>query len=446
MSSMASLQREYWLENVDLWGPHKVQGSVDVLIEGGIVKEILKSESSSPARFCLIPSGVDAQVHLRVPGQEHKEDADTGLQAALCGGYGAILNMPNTLPVVDSPEVLKMAIDRVEEASRRYGVKVLFSSAVTKGLQGKDLVDFRAMAEAGAAAFTDDGLGVESDEKMEEALRQLAVLQRPFLQHAEFLGHGGVLAPGPVQKKLGLTPYPAEAENKMLERDLRLLEKHPQAKYHLLHATSKEAVDLIQSAKNKKLNVSAEVSPHHLFFNSEDIREDNTAFKMNPPIRQKEDQMALQKALFSGEFDFVATDHAPHAPDEKGEDFKKSNFGTIGLETSLPVLLHFYQTKALSAERLVQVFSTKPARFLGLDSTWGEIKLGQTLRAVVVDPKAAKKAFSESQIHSRSKNSCFLGKALPDAIYGHFTEAGYFSFKEGFKASFKENEISVKSL
>jgi len=426
---MSREPQKLWIRDIDLWGPDECR-RVNILILDKKVEKIVDSESAEPARFALIPSGVDCQVHLRVPGQEHKEDSETGLTAALCGGYGAILTMPNTQPTVDRVEVLKRVFDETKAASQKFGVHVYASAAITKELAGEVLVDLEGLIAAGAKAFTDDGKGVVCDELMRKAYETLELTQIPLLQHSEYPGHGGVLAPGPVQEKLGLKAYLDDPEIQMLERDLRLLQDFPQMKYHLLHTTSARAVGLISQYKQKGFKVTAEVSPHHLFFDVDGIDEKNTSFKMNPPIRSAEDKRVLREALVDGTFDFVATDHAPHHADEKGSNFESSFFGTLGLETALPVLFRFYKEGWLTAERLVQVFSSAPARFLGLDSSWGGIKEGNVLRAVVLDLEAPEKVYTEEQIHSKSKNSCFIGQKLPDCIVGHFTEAGFFRFKD----------------
>lgn len=436
---MSREPHKFWIRNIELWSPEGCK-VVDLRIEERIVREIRETQSSDAPQYRLIPSGVDCQVHLRIPGQEHKENAETGLTAALCGGYGAILTMPNTNPTMDHVEVLHEMFETVAPVSQKLGVKVFASAALTKNLAGEESVDYKTLIRAGAKAFTDDGKGLVSNELMRAAYQALEAEQIPLLQHSEFPGHGGILAPGPIQKKLGVKAYPDDPEIQMLKRDLSLLNDFPKMRYHLLHTTAAKAVHLISEYKEMGFQVTAEVSPHHLYFDVDQIDEKNTSFKMNPPIRSAEDKRVLREAVVEGVFDFVATDHAPHHADEKGSNFEKSFFGTLGLETALPVLLKFHDEGWLTSEKLVEVFSYNPARFLGLDSSWGQIKEGEILRAVVVDRNKKLKTYSEAQIHSKSKNSCFLGQELPDVIHGHFTEAGYFRFKEGFKVEAAEKE------
>jgi len=427
------IPQSFTIKNVDLWNADLVRSSVDLDIRDGKIEKIFKSTSSAPARFALIPSGVDNQVHLRVPGQEQKETAETGLKAALFGGYGAVLSMPNTRPVIDDPQILRQALAIVQASQESHGVRTYFSVAISKGQLGQELVDFKSLADAGAKAFTDDGLGLASGDLMAEAFSKLESVGLPLLQHSEFLGHHGVLAPGPIQKKLGVKDYPDEPEIAMLLRDLELLKKFPKARYHLLHATSRRVLPALAEARKLKLKVTAEVSPHHLYFNVADIDISNTAFKMNPPIRSVKDQADLLNALVEGQIDFMATDHAPHTAEDKGEDFTKSAFGTLGLETALPVLLKFWQDKKISASRLVEVFSSGPARFLGIDDEFGRLEEGRSLRAVLIEPGLTPRKFGLEDIHSKSKNSCFLGRNLVMGLRLHFNFSGIFDVSSGFK-------------
>lgn len=420
---------------MDVWQHSGVLQNQCVEIANTHLVSIRPEENQGPSkRLVLLPAGFDVQVHLRIPGQDYKEDAETGAMAALCGGYAGFLSMPNTKPVIDTVDVLKSAYAQVKAAEEKFGLKILFSAALSHSQKGEKLIDLKELMYAGAAAFTDDGFGLESDQLMEEAFRALEEIPLALLQHAEFRGHGGVLAPGPIQERLGVKPYSDEPEIRMLARDLKLLEKYPKARYHLLHTTSAKALPLLQQAREKALKVTAEVSPHHLYFSTHDIKPDNTSFKMNPPIRSPEDRLQLRQALANGGFDFVATDHAPHAANEKTDQFDLAAFGTLGLETALPVLVDMFQKGELSAERLVEVFSYAPARFMRLGESFGEFAEDHVFRAVVIDPQASTKIWQPSDFHSKSKNSCFVGAELPDCIYGHFTAAGYFAFKQGLVA------------
>lgn len=424
----------YIIKNVEIWTADQKPIVGSVWVESGRFKGLNPSsvDPSVPVidgrGHVLMPAGVDAQTHLRVPGQAHKETPETGLTAALKGGYSAVLTMPNTNPTIDSVEVLEKGRAEVRRFEQDFGVDVFWSAAITKKLNSDDLTDYHQLAEAGVRAFTNDGLGVLSDQVMEQAFASLEKLQVPLLQHAEFLGHGGSLAPGPIQRQVGAKPYPDEPEWKMVERDLRELKKHPRARYHVLHVSSRRSLDFIVEAKNAGLNVTAETTPHHLFFNTETLDPQNTACKMNPPIREPEDQKALWQALAEGILDFVATDHAPHEAAMKKGSFDSVAFGTLGLETTMPVLIHGWKNGWLTSERLVQVWASKPAQFLSLPRGQGGWTLDAPFHAVWIDTQAEPVTYSEDAISSLSKNSCFIGSRLPGRILGAFHAGRIFEF------------------
>ena len=358
-----------------------------------------------------------AQVHLRVPGQAHKETPETGMKAALHGGYAAVLTMPNTNPTVDSVATLALGREQVRPFEDEYGIQVFWSAAITKRLNSDELTSFEELTQSGVRAFTNDGLGVLSDQVMNDAfarLERLAVL--PLLQHAEFLGHGGSLAPGSVQKQIGAKAYPPDPEWKMVERDLNVLRRHPGARYHVLHVSSRHTLDLVSQAKQEGLKVTAEVTPHHLFFNSEQIEPENKSFKMNPPIRSEEDRQALWTALADGTLDFVATDHAPHEPSMKSGTFDACAFGTIGMETTLGVLIDGLKKGLLTKERFVDVFSTRPGRFLRLPAEFGDFHVGERFHGILVDIDQPPAVVLADDFSSLSKNSCFVGHQLPGRL------------------------------
>ncbi len=423
----------YVLKNASVWSSDHEPKNMDILIKDGRILQ-MKSEIANVGTVidlggkALLPSGVDAQAHLRVPGQQQKETAATGLLAALKGGYSAVLTMPNTQPTIDCVNVLNQGKTEVREFEENYGVSVLWSAAITKNLNSSELTDFENLVRSGVVAFTNDGLGVLEDKVMTLAFSRLQDLNIPLLQHAEFLGHGGVLAPGPVQQNLGVRPYPEEPEWQMVERDLRLLKRFPKTRYHVLHVSCAKTVHLVQNAKAEGLRVTAEVSPHHLFFNTETIDGDNSSFKMNPPIRNKNDQKALWEGLKEGVIDFVATDHAPHELLKKTGPFEHASFGTLGLETTLRVLIEAWKNGKITSQRLVQVFSKNPADFLNLKNGFGEFKLGSKFHGVLVDLLAEPSIFTEQDISSLSKNSCFIGQKLPAKICGAFHGEQIFEF------------------
>ena len=424
----------YVIEKANVWSPHRDPIVLDLLIKDGRLLQ-MKSRidfdgTRIDAKGCvLLPCGVDAQTHLRVPGQSQKETPETGLLAALRGGYSAILTMPNTMPTIDSPLILKQGQEAVRPFEEKYGVSVFWSAAITKNLDSSDLTNLEDLVKAGAIAFTNDGLGVNDDHVMAQAFSKLELLGVPLLQHAEFLGHGGTLAPGPIQQNVQARPYPEEPEWKMVERDIRELRKYPKARYHVLHISSARTLGCIRAAKKDGLNVTAEVSPHHLYFNNETITSDNLSFKMNPPIRSKEDQKALWEALIDGTIDFVSTDHAPHEENKKVGSVETAAFGTLGLETTLKVLIAGWMARKITPQRLVQVFAKNPAKFLKLEKGFGELKLGTFFHAVLIDVNAGSNVFSAEDISSLSKNSCFIGQKLPGKIVGAFHKEHFFEFE-----------------
>jgi dihydroorotase len=428
------LPPDFVIKNVNLWNESGVQESVDVFVASGVVAKIIKSGTQQFVHETifeghskvLLPSGVDNQVHIRVPGQAHKETPKYAAHAALQGGYGAILAMPNTYPTIDTPERIKRCYEEWAPAYETYGVELLQSSALSEALASRVNVDFEAMIQAGAKAFTDDGVSLVNDALMEEAFAAAARLNFVILQHAEWPGHGGALASCEVQRKSGLKPYPQDAESRIVARDLSLLRKHPKARYHVLHVTTLESVELIRAAQREGLKVTGEVSPHHLYFCADDIREGNYSFKMNPPLFRAQDRDALRAALREGVLSFVATDHAPHDEFSKSQGWQKAPFGTTGLESSLRVLFLMLQQKILkSPEHLVEVFSSAPARFLGLKD-FGSIEVGKPLRAVLCDPQAPLSPFTEADLASLSHNNVFVGTELPGKLLGHFNSKGFF--------------------
>ncbi len=421
----------YCIKNASVFNFDNENVHLEIWVENGVWVE---KPTENPAEFetidasnlDLIPVGVDPQVHLRVPGQPEKELPETGLQAAIRGGIGALLNMPNTNPIIDSAEALLRGQKEIQSVQEEAPVEVLWSGTITNQMAGKTSAPFDELVLAGVSALTDDGLGVESDELMAAAFAASQKLHVPVLQHAEVAGHGCALASGPVQLKLGLPPYPRSAEVDMVERDLRVLRGFPKAKYHVLHVSCKETVELVASAKKEGLNVTCEVSPHHLALCSEDIEEDKTHFKMNPPLRNRADSLYFQDALQAGKIDFVATDHAPHEETSKNKPFKAAAFGTTGLETSIRVLTDLLQKDKLKSKQdVVRVFSYAPAKFLGISDRYGYLKPGKPFNACLLDFKAPTKKVLQEDLWSKSKNNCFLGQKLPDPVKKVFLGSWY---------------------
>jgi dihydroorotase len=433
------MANDFLFEDVDLWNSDAILKKTCVLVRKGIVEKIAPRSDFSEAELkiavirrgqetVLIPSGVDEQVHLRVPGQSEKEIPEMALEAASYGGYGAVLSMPNTRPPIDNVEVLKQARRECEAAVKKTGVRTLFTACLTQKMEGQKAVDFESLMKEGITHFTDDGLGVASDDLMGQIFSESQRLGFVILQHAEVPGHLGVLAPSRVQDRLKVNPYFEAAEVEMVRRDLGFLRKYPKARYHVLHVSSAKTLELVVAAKSEGLQVTCEVTPHHLLFTGDDIREGDSSFKMNPPLRSAVDRSVLRKALQSGDVDFLATDHAPHEARLKGPDFTRAAFGTTGMEVALRVLLSLVETNELSPQRLVQSFSSVPAKFLGIDKEFGKIAVGRPFRAAWVGNLRDKKPVGPSDLKSLSKNSCFLGASLPGRVLAFYGSAGEIAF------------------
>jgi len=378
----------------------------------------------------IMPAGVDLQIHLRVPGQSEKELPETGLRAALRGGICAVLTMPNTKPIIDSLDVLENAVSLVKEAEEQTGVHVYFTIAMTQGQEGRQAVSADSfLKHPRVLAFTDDGKGVARDEVMDKVMAIAEDSSFPLLQHAEMPGHGGVLSPCEVQKKLGLPSYPDTAEIEMVARDLELLKKYPNARYHVQHVSLIESVRLVDEAKKLGLKATCEVTPHHLLFSRDDIVEGNTSFKMNPPLRSENDRKALVFALADGRIDFVSTDHAPHESKLKGNDFLSSAFGTTGLETSLRALFTLVVRGELTRERMVAVFAQVPAAWAGIDDKYGYLVEGFPFNAVLFSDSESLQKVELSEMESLSKNNIFLSYPLAGKVLGVFNKRGFYRFQ-----------------
>lgn len=370
-------------------------------------------EKEIPAGWVSLPTGLDLQVHLRHPGQPNKETLAGGLASALAGGYDAIVSMPNTAPFLDSPEALAQAQATAEQMGAEFPVRVGFAASATLGMKGETPTDVAALAAAGAVAITDDGWGVRSDAAQEKLLALCAESDLLFQQHAELPGHKGVTPAGPFRDQHDLPEYPREAESGMIRRDLELLRKHPQARYHVLHVSTKESIEEIRRAKAEGLRVSAEVTPHHLIFSNHEIPAANDPrcayFKMNPPLFAPADRAALREALRDGTIDCVSTDHAPHETELKAKNWREAPFGTRGLETALPALLTLVASGELSMKRVEEVFSSRPRKLLNRPEFMEPTGL------LFVDPEARYRV-DLAELPGISQNSCFLGAELTGRI------------------------------
>ncbi len=365
-------------------------------------------EPTGSSRAVIAPAFVDPHVHLRTPGREDEETIRSGTEAAAAGGYCAILAMPNTDPVVDTAAVLRAL---VEQGRAEAVVPTGFMAAISKGQRGEELTEMAELAAAGASAFTDDGRPVVSAGLMRRALQYSGLTGLPLALHCEEpeLSRNGHAHEGVVSAELGLGPYPSAAESVMVERDVALAgleERH----IHLMHLSARESVDALRRALEAGVDVSAEVTPHHLCQTDEAVRSLDPNVKMNPPLRSEDDRLALVEALRDGAIGAVATDHAPHARQEKDVPFEEAPFGVIGLETAFSALYtHLVLPGALRLETLLERMSAGPARAFGLVEP--RIEVGARANLVTLDLDAEWRV-TEDGFRSLSANSWLLGETL----------------------------------
>lgn len=328
------------------------------LADGGLSPVISK-------KYIIVPGLCDVHVHFREPGFSYKETIVSGSAAAAHGGYTAVCTMPNLDPVPDSAEHLQVQLDAIE---RSAAIKVLPYGAITVGEKGERLADMEAMSDK-VCAFSDDGKGVQNDEMMREAMTAAKRLGKIIAAHCEdnSMLFGGYIHDGEYAKAHGHRGISSASEYKQIERDLRLAEETGCA-YHVCHISTKESVELIRQAKARGVNVTCETAPHYLVLCDEDMQEDGR-FKMNPPLRSREDKKALIEGIKDGTIDMIATDHAPHSAEEKGRGLEKSLMGVVGLETAFPVLYTELVTKnIITLDRLVELMSFKPKERFGIDT------------------------------------------------------------------------------
>ena len=382
---------------------------VAVTVTDGIVSAIEPGVATSRV---LAPAFVDPHVHLRSPGREDEETIASGTAAAAAGGYCAILAMPNTDPVVDSAAVLRSL---AETAKRDAVVPTGFMAAISKQLGGEELTEMGELADAGAAAFTDDGRPVTSAGLLRRALQYGAVTGRTLARHCEepTLSRDGQVHEGAVCAELGFAPYPSLAESAMVERDLSLA-GHEGRPLHLMHLSAKESVDALRRAHERGIEATAEVAPHHLVLTDDAVRSFDPNRKMNPPLRAADDRRALVDALRDGTIACVATDHAPHSREEKETPFEEAPFGVTGLETSFAALYtHLVEPGLVPLETLLERMSGGPARALGLPEP--KLELGARANLVLLDLEA-EWTVEERGFRSRSANSWLLGRKLRGAV------------------------------
>jgi dihydroorotase len=402
---------------------------LDLLLRDGRVAELAPrskligraAETLDARGLVVAPGFIDLHVHLREPGQWHKETIATGTAAAAAGGFTSVCPMPNTSPVNDSVEITTW----MQQAARGAVVNVFPIAAATLGSNGEQIADYYALQRAGAIAFTDDGKPVLDDKIMREALSLAARLKVPLIQHAEDtrLTAGATMNEGPMAFRLGLRGMPAEAESRIVERDIELA-RATQAHLHVAHLSTAAALKAVRRGKRDHIHVTCEVTPHHFTLLDENVGEYDSNFKMNPPLRSAADREALLAAIADGAIDAIATDHAPHAVHEKEVEFDRAPFGIIGLETALALAItRLHREKNIPLRRLVELLSTNPARIMNLRGR-GTLEPGAHADVVIFDPKK-RWTYNAAQSLSKSRNSpfdgwTFIGKVMATIVSGNF--------------------------
>jgi dihydroorotase len=389
---------------------------LDVLVADGRFASVERGTSREGAAvidcggLVLAPGLVDLHAHLREPGREDKETVETGTRAAAVGGYTAVTAMANTDPVADNAAVIREVLALAERARL---ADVYPAGAITRGLAGEQMAELGEMVEAGVRIFSDDGKCVPSARTLRNAIQYVKAFEDVVIaEHCEdsTLADGSQMHEGLTSYSLGLSGQPREAEEIIVARDLAVA-RLTGGRLHLMHLSSAGSVERVRRAKADGIRVTAEVTPHHLVFTDEDLSGYDTNLKVNPPLRAVEDREALRAGVADGTIDVVATDHAPHAVEEKEAEFDQAPPGTIGLETALAVVLtDLVAPGHLSLSRAVEALSTAPARILGAGEHGGPIEPGRPANLVAFDPAA--EWLVELPFASRSRNSAFLGRTL----------------------------------
>jgi dihydroorotase len=400
------------LKNGMLFNNDGVLERIELKIENGVIAAMgreIQSEATDEVidvQGKLISAGlIDLHVHLREPGGEAKETIATGTLAAAKGGFTTVAAMPNTNPVPDTKEQMEWLCERIRETAY---VNVLPYAAITVRQQGEELTDFAALKEAGAFAFTDDGVGVQSAGMMYEAMKRAAMLDMAIVAHCEdntLINHG-IVHDGEFACRYKLNGIPSVCESVHIARDV-LLAEATGCHYHVCHISTKESVRIVRDAKQAGIRVTAEVTPHHLLLCDEDIPGPDANYKMNPPLRSKEDRAALIEGLLDGTIDFIATDHAPHTEAEKQKGINAAPFGIVGLETAFPLLYtHLVETNMLTLKQLIDLLTVKPAECFGLPL--GKLAVGERADITVIDLEA-EETIDPQTFASKGKNTPFAG-------------------------------------
>ncbi len=409
--------------DVRLFDPaHGTDEVGDLVIEQGVITRVGKNAAAELIQAeraqvipgdgrWLLPAFVDLHAHLREPGYEYKEDITSGLQAAAAGGFAHVCVMPNTRPVNDTRAVTEMMLRRAAEIG---GPRLHPIGAITVGQAGKQLTEMAELKEAGIVAVSDDGVCVTSSAVMRKALEYSRNFDLLVIQHAEDheLTAGADMHEGAVSAELGLRGWPRIAEDVIVARDV-LLAEYVKARYHVAHISTHGALRIVREAKSRGIQVTCEVTPHHLLLTDKALLGYDTACKVNPPLRESEDVDALREAISDGTIDAIATDHAPHSSLEKDCEFSAAAPGLIGLELAFPLMLGLVRNRHFTLARLVEALSTRPARIIGLAPP--SLKPGSPANVTLVDPET-RFIVDSSFLKSKSRNTPFLKKELTGRV------------------------------
>src|ERR1700720_1869983 len=399
----------------------KINAAMDILLRDGQVAEVALpnkiragADEKLDARGLIVAPGfIDLHVHLREPGQSYKETIASGTAAAAAGGFTSVCCMPNTTPVLDSPEWVTW----LRQPQRGAVVNVFPIAAATQAGKGAVLTDFRALQRTGAVAVSDDGKPILSETTMREAMRASAEINFPVVQHAEDtrLTQGASMNESSTSFRLGLRGMTDLAEAAIVDRDVQLAQQFNGARLHVAHVSTAEALKSVRRGKRNRARVTCEVTPHHFTLTDADVRDYDTNFKMNPPLRSGADREALLVGLADGTVDAIATDHAPHAPHEKIIEFERALFGITGLETALGIAItRLHREQKIPLARIVELFTAGPARVVDLRGR-GTLARGSHADITILDPKK-RWTFDASKSLSKSHNTPFDGWQLTGKV------------------------------
>ena len=412
------------LKNVQL----PTGAGADIEIENGRITSIgsLSDSGLDCSGLIALPGFVDVHTHLREPGFEASETIVSGSRSAAAGGYTAVLAMANTNPVTDNAEIADFILDAGLAAGL---VEVQPIGSVTRGLQGQELSDIAGLAASRSSVrmFSDDGVCVFDPELMRKALIAVKKFDGVIAQHAQdpTLTVGSQMNAGALATELGLTGWPAEAEEAIIKRDAQLAEETG-SRLHICHLTTAGAVEVVRWAKKRGINITAEVTPHHLLLTEELARSYDPVYKVNPPLRRTEDTVALREALLDGTIDVLGTDHAPHSAEKKECEWQNAAFGMVGLEHAASVLQEVLIGNGGSWGRFAHVLSTKPAQIASLRNQ-GALEVGAMANISLIDPTATR--LIAKQTYSKSANNPFAGISLPGQVV-HTIFQGRFTVKD----------------